>query len=93
MSPGREATVEVDGHRLVLTNLDKVLYPAVGFTKGDLLAYYSAIAPTILGHLAVAWRDEGVGDVSVAVVHAAALGALAVVVNIARAFEEPRAKA
>jgi hypothetical protein len=46
-----------------------------------------------VGHLAVAWRDEGVGDVSVAVVHAAALGALAVVVNIARAFEEPRAKA
>ena len=57
----------------------------------DALAVIGAI--TILGHLAVAWRDEGVGDVSVAVVHAAALGALAVVVNIARAFEEPRAKA
>jgi len=52
VSPGREATVEVDGHRLVLTNLDKVLYPKVGFTKSDLLAYYSAIAPTMLGHLA-----------------------------------------
>ena len=39
----------------------------------DTLAVIGAIA--ILGHLAVAWRDEGVGDVSVAVVHAAALGA------------------
>jgi len=53
----------------------------------DTFAVIGAIA--ILGHLAVAWRDDGVGDVRVAVVHAAALGALAVVANIVRAFEEP----
>ena len=44
----------------------------------------------ILAHLAAAWRDEGVGDVGVAVVHAAALGALVVTVNVIRAFEEQR---
>ncbi len=52
MSPGRDATVEVEGRRLVLSNLDKILYPASGFTKGDLLAYYSEIAPVLLPHLA-----------------------------------------
>ena len=33
--------VAVDGQRLSLSNLDKVLYPSVGFTKRDVLAYYS----------------------------------------------------
>jgi bifunctional non-homologous end joining protein LigD len=42
--------VDVDGHRLVLSNLDKVLYPD-GFTKGEVLDYYSRIAPVILPHL------------------------------------------
>ena len=44
--------VEVEGRRLVLSNLDKVLYPAVGFTKGQVLDYYSRIAPVLLPHLA-----------------------------------------
>lgn len=57
----------------------------------DAFAVIGAIA--VLGHLALAWRDEGVGDVGVAVVHAVALGALAVVVNLIRAFEEPRRSA
>lgn len=35
-----------------LTNLDRVLWPAAGFTKGDMLAYYEAIAPVLLPHLA-----------------------------------------
>ena len=61
------------------------------YVWADALAVIGAIA--VLAHLAVAWRDEGVGDVGVAVVHAAALGALAVVVNIVRAFEEPRRNA
>jgi hypothetical protein len=61
------------------------------YVWADVLAVIGAIA--VLAHLAVAWRDEGVGDVGVAVVHAAALGALAVVVNIVRAFEEPRRNA
>lgn len=37
---------------LDVTNLDKVLYPACGFTKGEVLAYYQAIAPVMLPHLA-----------------------------------------
>jgi bifunctional non-homologous end joining protein LigD len=45
-----EATVE--GRELKLSNLDKVLYPETGFTKGDLISYYAAIAPVMLGHLA-----------------------------------------
>jgi hypothetical protein len=57
----------------------------------DALAVIGAIA--VLAHLAMAWRDEGVGDVSVAVVHAIALGALAVLTNLVRAFEEPRGTA
>ena len=37
--------VEVDGRRLSLSNLDKVLYPAAGFTKGQVIDYYTRIAP------------------------------------------------
>jgi hypothetical protein len=47
-------------------------------------------AVAILAHLAAAWRDEGVGDTGVAVIHVVALGALAVSVNLIRAFEERR---
>jgi bifunctional non-homologous end joining protein LigD len=43
--------VDVEGVTLSLSNLDKVLYPAVGFTKGDVIAYYAAIAPMMLPHL------------------------------------------
>jgi bifunctional non-homologous end joining protein LigD len=43
--------VEVEGRRLSLSNLDKVMYPAVGFTKGQLIDYYSRIAPALLPHL------------------------------------------
>ena len=49
---GEPAThVEVEGRRLRLTNLDKVLYPATGFTKGQVVDYYTRIAPTMLPHL------------------------------------------
>ncbi|NHC13280.1 non-homologous end-joining DNA ligase [Motilibacter deserti] len=44
--------VEVEGRQLVLTNLDKVLYPDVGFTKGEVIDYYARIAPVLLPHLA-----------------------------------------
>lgn len=40
-----------DARRVRLTNLDKVMYPRTGFTKGDLIDYYTAIAPVLLGHL------------------------------------------
>lgn len=43
--------VEVEGRQLALSNLDKVLYPD-GFTKGQVLDYYTRIAPVLLPHLA-----------------------------------------
>jgi bifunctional non-homologous end joining protein LigD len=43
--------VEVEGKRLKLSNLDKVLYPAVGFTKGQVIDYYTRVAPVLLPHL------------------------------------------
>jgi bifunctional non-homologous end joining protein LigD len=47
----RRATVEIDGRRLHLSNLDKVLYPQVGFTKAQVIDYYARIAPVLLPHL------------------------------------------
>ncbi len=53
MPKGSEkVTVEVGGHRLTLSNLHKVLYPEPGFTKGEVIDYYSRIAPVLLPHLA-----------------------------------------
>jgi bifunctional non-homologous end joining protein LigD len=43
--------VEVEGRRLKLTNLEKVLYPETGFTKGQVVDYYTRIAPVLLPHL------------------------------------------
>jgi bifunctional non-homologous end joining protein LigD len=43
--------VDVDGRRLRLSNLDKVLYPAAGFTKGQVVDYYTRAAPVVLPHL------------------------------------------
>jgi bifunctional non-homologous end joining protein LigD len=43
--------VEIEGRELTLSNLDKVLYPAAGFRKVDVIDYYRQIAPTMLGHL------------------------------------------
>lgn len=43
--------VQVDGRTLKLTNLDKVLYPSNGFTKGHLIDYYLKVAPVLLDHL------------------------------------------
>jgi bifunctional non-homologous end joining protein LigD len=44
--------VEVEGRKLKLSNLDKVLYPAAGSTKGQVIDYYVHIAPALLPHLA-----------------------------------------
>ena len=43
--------VKVDGRELTLSNLDKVLYPEVGFTKAEVIDYYTRIAPVLLPHL------------------------------------------
>jgi bifunctional non-homologous end joining protein LigD len=59
--------VEVDGRELKLTNLDKVLYPEAGFSKGEVVDYYARVAATMVPHLsgrAVTLRrfPEGVDD-------------------------------
>jgi bifunctional non-homologous end joining protein LigD len=53
MSPDRNASVKtrVEGRELTISNLDKVLYPAAGFTKGQMIDYYARIAPTMLAHV------------------------------------------
>jgi bifunctional non-homologous end joining protein LigD len=45
-------TIEVEGKSLTLTNLDKVLYPATGFTKGQVIDYYARIASALVPQLA-----------------------------------------
>jgi bifunctional non-homologous end joining protein LigD len=45
---GEEIRVDVDGRTLKLSNLDKVLYPRTGTTKGEVINYYAQIAPVLL---------------------------------------------
>jgi bifunctional non-homologous end joining protein LigD len=47
----RRVEIEVDGRALSLSNLDKVLYPKAGFTKGQVIDYYTRVAPVLLPHL------------------------------------------
>ncbi|MEV7040896.1 DNA ligase D [Amycolatopsis sp. NPDC051061] len=49
---GQKITVQAGNRQLTLSNLDKVLYPADGFTKGEVINYYSRIAAVLLPHLA-----------------------------------------
>ncbi|MGI9825387.1 ATP-dependent DNA ligase [Agromyces sp. Marseille-Q5079] len=48
MAEGARQVVEVDGRRLRLTNLDKVMYPETGMTKGEVIAYYAEVAPVMV---------------------------------------------
>lgn len=43
--------LDIEGHRIPVSNLDKVLYPETGFTKGDVIHYYRDIGPFLLPHL------------------------------------------
>ena len=45
-------SVKIENRQLSLSNLDKVLYPVTGFTKGEVIDYYTRIAPVLLPHLA-----------------------------------------
>jgi bifunctional non-homologous end joining protein LigD len=49
---GSKVTVEVAGRTLQLSNLDKVLYPETGFTKGEVIDYYRQVADVLLPHVA-----------------------------------------
>ncbi len=69
MPEANEVLVDVEGHTLRLTNLDKVLYPQTGTTKGEVLNYYARVSPALLPHLKdrcvtrVRW-PHGVQDIS-----------------------------
>jgi bifunctional non-homologous end joining protein LigD len=52
MAEKTKVTVDVEGRHLTLSNLPKVLYPEAGFSKGEIIDYYSRIAPVLLPHLA-----------------------------------------
>ena len=49
---GSKVTVAVEGQQLQLSNMDKVLFPAAGFSKGDVVDYYRRAAPAMVPHLA-----------------------------------------
>jgi bifunctional non-homologous end joining protein LigD len=49
--PDGALAVVTDGRRLKITNWDKVLFPRIGFTKGDLITYYAGIAEAVVPHL------------------------------------------
>jgi bifunctional non-homologous end joining protein LigD len=49
---GEEVRVDVEGRTLKLSNLDKVLYPRTGTTKGEVLNYYAQVSPAMLPLLA-----------------------------------------
>ena len=48
---GGAVVAEVDGRELKFSNWDKVLFPAAGFTKGDLISFYARVADAVLPHL------------------------------------------
>jgi bifunctional non-homologous end joining protein LigD len=57
VAPDRtERAVEIDGHRLKVSNLDKVLYAEAGFTKAEVIDYFVRVAPAMLPHIA----DRGI---------------------------------
>ena len=56
MAEPERVHVEVDGHKLAVSNLDKVLYPLVSFTKAQVIDYYVRVAPVMLPHV----EDRGI---------------------------------
>ena len=56
MAEAERVAVTVDGRRLSVSNLDKVMYPLVGFTKAQVIDYYVRVAPTMVRHIG----DRGV---------------------------------
>ena len=52
MAAAQASELVIEGRRLRVTNLDKVMYPETGTTKGDVIAYYAAVAPWFVPHAA-----------------------------------------
>src|SRR6516162_2805890 len=48
----KKTLVDIEGTRVELSNLEKVFYPQVGFTKAQVIDYYARLAPVLLPHLA-----------------------------------------
>jgi bifunctional non-homologous end joining protein LigD len=47
----KSSMIEIEGKRLKLSNLEKVLYPVAGFSKAQVIDYYARVAPVLLPHL------------------------------------------
>lgn len=47
----RKQEIEIDGRKIPVSNLEKILFPATGYTKGQVIDYYTRVAPFILPHL------------------------------------------
>lgn len=47
----KKTEIQVEGKKLTVSNVDKVLYPETGFTKGQVIDYYIRVAPVLLPHL------------------------------------------
>ena len=45
------AAVKIGGKSLALSNLDKIMYPKTGFTKGQVIDFYTSISRYLLPHL------------------------------------------
>ena len=52
MADREQTMIEIDGHQIKVTNLDKVMYPETGTTKGEVIDYYRQIAPWFVAHAA-----------------------------------------
>ena len=52
MAEQKDQMVEVDGRRVKISSLDKVMYPQTGTTKAEVLNYYARVSPVLLPHLA-----------------------------------------
>ncbi|MBP2267939.1 bifunctional non-homologous end joining protein LigD [Pseudarthrobacter sp. PvP004] len=48
MAGKQQERVNVEGHELTLTNLNKIIYPETGTTKAEVLEYYAAVAPFLI---------------------------------------------
>lgn len=51
MAKAKKQELEIEGRKIPVSNLEKVLYPASGFTKGQVIDYYMRVAPFMLPHL------------------------------------------
>ena len=47
----KQQVVKVDGRELTISNVEKVFFPETGFTKGEIIAFYSEMAPLLLPHV------------------------------------------